>query len=514
MAFLGLPLSDVLKSTPEQEVKPLPKKGRRMYAGAQTSRLTSNWIAGNSSADAEIKGSLKQLRQRSRQVCRDNPYGRQAIRSIVSNVVGPVGFKIQSQIKQQRGKKLDQKLNDVVETRFKRWGRADSCDVAGRLSWVEMQKLIVNSLVVDGEVFIRIIRKPFGRSSIPFSLQVMEADLLDTDYTGKSSNGNIYRMGIEVDPDFNRPLNYCFLNKHPGDTLFPTRTGEKRHVIIPADEIIHLFQQERPSQSRGVPAMASCLKALHDLNGFQEASVIRARAASSLMGFITSPEGELDAGGEVYEEERVTQFEPGVFKYLDQGQQISVPDFDSPNGEFPEFMAAMLRSVAAGCGVSYESVSRDFSKTNYSSSRLSLLEDRSQYRSIQNYLIDNFHTRVFEAWLEMAVLSGNLNLANYESDPDRYRRVRFVPRGWEWVDPQKEIAANKEAVKAGFKTVAMVVAEQGGDLEELLPARADEVEKFNQLGLIFDTDLSSGVTTSAKQTIIDENQNETNGKET
>ena len=232
------------------------------------------------------------------------------------------------------------------------------------------------------------------------------------------------------------------------------------------------------------------------------------------MGFITSPEGELDAGGEVYEEERVTQFEPGVFKYLDQGQQISVPDFDSPNGEFPEFMAAMLRSVAAGCGVSYESVSRDFSKTNYSSSRLSLLEDRSQYRSIQNYLIDNFHTRVFEAWLEMAVLSGNLNLPNYESDPDRYRRVRFVPRGWEWVDPQKEIAAAKEAVKAGFKTVSQIVLEQGGDYESLLPQRADEVEKAKQLNLVFDTDLSSGVTTSAKQTIIDENQNETNGKET
>ncbi len=513
MAFLGLPLSDVLKSTPEQEVKPLPKKGRRMYAGAQTSRLTSNWIAGNSSADAEIKGSLKQLRQRARQIGRDNPYGRQAIRSIVSNVVGPVGFKIQSQIKQQRGKKLDQKLNDIVENKFKRWGRADSCDVAGRLSWVEMQKLIVNSLVVDGEVFIRIIRKPFGRSSIPFSLQVMEADLLDTDYTGKSSNGNIYRMGIEVDPDFNRPLNYCFLNKHPGDTLFPTRTGEKRHVIIPADEILHLFQQERPSQSRGVPAMASCLKALHHLDGYQEAVTIRSRAASSLMGFIQNSDGELQAD-EVYEEERVTQFEPGTFKYLNPNETVNIPDFDSPNGEFPEFMAAMLRSVAAGCGVSYESVSRDFSKTNYSSSRLSLLEDRSQYRSIQNYLIDNFHTRVFEAWLEMAVLSGNLNLANYESDPDRYRSVRFIARGWSFIDPQKEIAAAKEAVKAGFKTQAQVIAEQGGDIEELLPARADEVEKSKQLGLIFDTDLSSGVTTSAKQTIIDENQKETNGKET
>ena len=52
-------------------------------------------------------------------------------------------------------------------------------------------------------------------------------------------------MGIEVN-EFNRPVNYCFLTNLPGDTLFPARTGEKRHLIIPADEIIHLFQQERP----------------------------------------------------------------------------------------------------------------------------------------------------------------------------------------------------------------------------------------------------------------------------
>ena len=92
--------------------------------------------------------------------------------------------------------------------------------------------------------------------------------------------------------------------------------------------------------------------------------------------------------------------------------------------------------------------------------------------------------------------------------------MRFVPRGWEWVDPQKEIAAAKEAVKAGFKTVSQIVLEQGGDYESLLPQRADEVEKAKQLNLVFDTDLSSGVTTSTKQTIIDENQTETNGKET
>ena len=88
----------------------------------------------------------------------------------------------------------------------------------------------------------------------------------------------------------------------------------------------------------------------------------------------------------------------------------------------------------------------------------------------------------------MAVLGGALNLPAYETDPDRYRRVRWMPRGWAWVDPAKEVQAYKDAVRCGFKTQADVVAEQGGDLEELLLARAAELQMADELDLMFDTD--------------------------
>ena len=47
-----------------------------MYQGAQVSRLTSSWVAAATSADAEIKGSIKLLRQRSRELVRDNSHAR------------------------------------------------------------------------------------------------------------------------------------------------------------------------------------------------------------------------------------------------------------------------------------------------------------------------------------------------------------------------------------------------------------------------------------------------------
>ena len=468
----------------------LPRR-RRGYDAATSSRLTSNWSVSNSSADAALKGAIAPLRYKSRDLVRNSPFARQAVRAIESNTIGAHGIKLQAQVRQQRGKRLDTKINNQIEQAWSNWKRYDSCHTAGRLCFTDIEKVIVRSLVTDGEIFVRFVRKPFGRSQIPFALELLEADQLDSEYTGRSSKKkNTWRMGIEQN-EFGRAVQYAFLKKHPGDTPFGTPVGQREHMIVPASEICHIFVSNRPSQSRGEPWLSSSILSLHHLAGFQEASVIRARAASSLMGFITSPEGELDQGGEVYDGDRVSEFTPGKFSYLQAGESVTVPDFDSPNSEFPEFMSAMLRSVASGCGISYESVSKDFSKTNYSSSRLSLLEDRNHYRSLQTYLIENFHSRVFDAWLEMATLSGALVLPSYDTEPERYRKVRWIPRGWDWIDPQKEIVAAKEAIRAGLKTQSQIVSENGGDLEELLPARQAEVLAAQQLGLVFDTDMST-----------------------
>ena len=143
----------------------------------------------------------------------------------------------------------------------------------------------------------------------------------------------------------------------------------------------------------------------HQLQGYEEAAVIRARAGASIMGFITNNEGEVIAD-DVENSERISEFSPGTFKYLSPGEQITVPDIDSPDQQFEMFVKNKVRRFASGFGCSYETLSRDFSDTNYSSSRLSLLEDREHWRVVQKYLIDNFHMRVYRELLQLAVLRG------------------------------------------------------------------------------------------------------------
>jgi lambda family phage portal protein len=295
--------------------------------------------------------------------------------------------------------------------------------------------------------------------------------------------GREWRLGVEVD-EWGRPTRYAFRTRHPGDLR---HSGSTQVRLVDAADIIHLAILDRPGQTRGVPWLASSIKRLHHLAGYEEAEVVRARASSSLMGFITSPEGEL-VGDDVMDGERVSSFEPGVFKYLAPGENVSVPQLDAPDGQFEPFMRAMLQGMSAGIGISYAPLSQDYSQSNYSSSRLSLIDDRENWKVLQNYLVDQLITPVYEEWIRAAVSVGELQLAGYEAAPERFTKARWMCRGWAWVDPVKEVMAYKDAVRSGFTTQAQVVAETGGDLEELLLARQMEVDRAAELGLSFDTD--------------------------
>ena len=176
-----------------------PLKNLRAYQGALVSRLTSDWMSSQLSADAEIRNSLRKLRDRSRELVRNNPYARQAKRTTQINIVG-TGMKFQSLVVQQRGGKRDQRVNNIIEEAWSEWTQADSCDCAGKYSFHQFEWLAAGALCESGEAIFRIVRKPFGNSQVPLALQMIESDLLDEEYDGKTLNkNNEWRNGVEVD---------------------------------------------------------------------------------------------------------------------------------------------------------------------------------------------------------------------------------------------------------------------------------------------------------------------------
>ncbi len=469
--------------------KSLPAR-RRSYAGAQMNRLTGDWIAMTTSADSEIRGQLQRLRARSRQLGRDNDYAKAAFREIEINVVGQ-GVRLQAQLTKQRGGKLNEPLNSSIESAWCRWKRKQFCDTSGKLSFMDIERLAMRTIAQDGEILIRKVTQSFGGSKIPLALEVIEADLLDENYNDTAPiTGNQIRMGVEIDI-WKRPVAYWFFKKHPGDFIFGNDSVSVRgfdRIRIPADEIIHLFVPDRTLQTRGVPWLHAALTRIRHMGGYEEAEIIGARASAALMGFIETPEGQLH-GDSVVDGQQVTDFEPGVFKQMNPGEKVNVPAISRPGGQFDPFMRLMLRGVASSIGTTYESLSADFSQANYSSTRQALVSSRDFYKVIQAWLIDNLHQSVFESWLDMANLTGAVSIPKFDSSSDEfYESIKWQPRGWQWIDPLKEVQANVMAVAAGFKTQTDVISEMGGDYDELMAQRKKEVDQAKTSGLTFSTE--------------------------
>lgn len=468
----------------------------RGYAAAAGGRLTSGWRAPQSTADAELHDSLQTMRGRSRELVRNSAYAKRAKVIVVNNVIG-AGIGMQAQVRPLYRDRLDEAVNAAIESAWERWSRADSCHTGGRLHFADFERAVMGEVFEAGEVFIRLHTRQLGTSKVPLALELIEAErLADNLVLPEGVNPERYRMGVEVD-EFQRPVAYWVREKHPGDVRPYAITGSDRLIRVAAEQMLHLCVVERWPQSRGVPWLHATMRRLNDMDGYGEAEIVAARGGANYMAAIKVPEGSdplvPPAPGDAASERPEIVLEPGTVAKLEPGEEMVWNNPSRPNPNFDPFMRAMLREVAAGIGVSYESLSRDYSQSNYSSSRLALIDDRDLWRSLQLWFIRSFREPLHRAWLQAAVLSGAIPAISQEAyalNTDKFEAVKWKPRGWSWVDPTKEVAAYKQAIMGGLITRTDVIAmtANGLDIEDVDATREQELEDARARGLVFDTD--------------------------
>lgn len=471
----------------------LAPRAARAYAGASTDRLMADMPSWGTSfsANEEIRRALLPLRSRSRQLARDNDYMKAFLRMVRTNVVGPDGFGLQMRIRQKNGGSFDAGANDLVEAAWAQWSRLGVCTVDGRICRADLERLVIEQVARDGEAIVRLWRS-WKRNRFHFAVQLLEADRLAEDRNVmpgadgaigdyRVPAGHSVRMGVELDA-FERPVAYFLRHHHPGDRAGQSRTEGLERVA--ADQILHLFVADRPHAARGVPWVHAGIRRLAMLGGYEEAELVAARTAAAKMGFYTSLESEAppvgpDAVGS--DGTLIKEAEPGVLEQLPPGVDFKTFDPQHPTQAFPFFLKAMVRGVSAGLGVSYNSLASDLEAVNYSSLRQGALNERDEWRVLQSWMREAFVRPLFETWLDQALLARAIELPL--QDFERFNKPHFVPRGWQWVDPQREIEADIRAVALGVKTRSQICAERGLDFEEVLRQLAEEQKLAAQLGV-------------------------------
>ena len=338
-----------------------------------------------------------------------------------------------------------------------------------------------------GECFVRLRpRLPKDGLSVPLQLQLLEAEHLTTTETRKLENGNYIRAGIEFN-GIGRRVAYHLYREHPGDTSNPIASTEL--VRVPAESVLHLFRPIRPGQLRGQPWLTQVLIKLYELDQYDDAELVRKKTAAMFAGFVTknSPEDRLlneqapDSGGT-----SVAGLEPGTMQVLLPGEDVKFSTPADVGATYETFMRVQLRSIAAGMGITYEQLTGDLTGVNYSSIRAGLLEFRRRCEQFQHQVIVFQMCRpIWQTWIDAAILSGALQK---NGDLAAYYDVKWIPPGFAWVDPLKDIKAQIMAVRAGFKSRAEVVSEQGYDAEAIDREIAADNKRADSLGNEYDSD--------------------------
>lgn len=450
--------------------------GKRAYAGANIGRLFSDFVASSRSPDQEIRSALVILRNRCRDLARNNEYAKRFLALAKSNVVGDRGVTLQVKARNDNGA-IDSIGNRSIETAWEKWGRKGTCTVDGRMSWVDAQRFWVESLARDGEVLVRKVTYP---NQFGFALEFLEPDLLDENYNDDLANGNVIRMSVELDP-FRRPVAYWLLTKHPGDVSQSLALAGPR-VRIPAEKILHHYIMERAQQTRGVPWMAPAISSLKMLHGYREAELVAARTGASKMGFFTSPAGDGFTADDTDDKIPVMEADPGTFHQLPQGVSFQQFDPTHPTTAFADFEKAILRGIASGLGVSYTSLANDLEGVSYSSIRQGTIEDRDQWKVMQDMLVQHFVEPVYRDFLMSIMESRYIQIPSTRFDKFADATV-FRARGFQWVDPLKEMNAAVVGLNNGILSMQDVANQYGRDVEETFDQIKAEKELAADFGI-------------------------------
>jgi lambda family phage portal protein len=380
-----------------------PVRRRFGFAAAQFSRITSEWVtAASRSADDELRGDLKILRNRARDLVRNSPFGIRYHQLLAENVIGPDGIRLQAKNLTLDGQAA-QGANAGIEAAWADWSCPQNCDVTGMLSLTELLALATSNWGSDGEYLIRFLRGPrFGPYGL--KLQLLDVDYLDEMlYRERLGNQNAIHHGVEID-EYGARVGYWIWTAHPN-----TPAANRTHVFVPAADMIHFFIPLRPGQSRGIPHATAILTTIKMLDGYLEAELVAARTASATMGALedistdgTTPAPNPNAG----EAEVPLEVEPGALMDLrGRAAKLSLWDPQHPTQAFPDFTKAMCRFIAVGLGIAYGTLTGDVSDANYSSMKVGRQPEIEHWRRLQRAVITHVLTRIYGEFLKAALLN-------------------------------------------------------------------------------------------------------------
>lgn len=437
------------------------------YDAATPSRLRKGRSAPGT-GNLAVERAGKNLREQARYLEQNHDLARGILADLVQKTVGPNGIMCEPQPTMADGEIHDVFAGQLLAL-FKDWSMHP--EVTFQHDWASAQRLLARSWFRDGEVFSQLLAGavPFldHGTTVPFSLEMLECDLVPLDYSGTG-----IAQGIECNA-WGRPRAYWTLLQPPGDIFGPGVSVLPSQVKrIPADRMLHAKMIDRIRQLRGVSIYATVLQRLDDLKDYEESERIAAKVAASMAAYIKKgmpDQYEPDTSKETGTPEgmRDMKFRPGmIFDDLRVGEEIGTIDTKRPNANLLTYRQGQLRGAASGTGTAYSSIAKSYDGT-YSAQRQELVESWAAYATLAAEFTNAIVRPVYEAFVAIAVASGAVKVPR-DVVPASIDDAIYIAPQMPWIDPEKEMKSWTGSEAAVYVSGPEIIRRRGGSPRDVL----------------------------------------------
>lgn len=506
------------------------------YVAGKRDRTDADWNPTLIGPNAMAEQDLMPARAKVSWLIDNDEHFRNFVRTIANNVAGTV----------PEPATPSSDLNEWLEGRFRSF--CTGVDPARQFSLLEHQRLFLTEMCRHGETLVVEsiapgMPVPMGPARAAPAVELIASPRVPMELgTGivetRAPNGNRVRQGVELDA-FDRPVAYWVLGEHPADGGMGMFTGGlaglgsvgfDKCTRVGVERSRLAFVSWNTGQLRGVPEGTVAVKTKRREGRYLNAQMLLAEAAASIglyfkggaTGDVVAPAarsatrgsgagagtgsqgGAYDGTGQT-----ITRMTPGLVGFLKKDVEPALLQANLPGPSLAPTQELMLRRMAAGVGISYAVLSRDYSKGNFSQTRAESLEDRKGYAPLMAFVWNKHTLPLYRLWLRWMIATGQIperivseaevsetgevraprvidlwtpRMAElYAQDPELILAAEPIHAGWEWVNPAQESTALETELRNGIISPQQACAGKGRRLKDVYRQRIAAELSWNEM---------------------------------
>jgi lambda family phage portal protein len=391
-----------------------------------------------------------------------------------------------------------------TERDFEGWAKNPlECDAAGKWNMAKQAGAALRSHYAYGEIvgLVPWIRRSCSRTRT--KLQLMPPHRLT-----QEGNGVDLFQGVRIDGD-GLPQSYRFQLSLP--------LMQAQIVEIPARDaagrprVMHIFDGD-VGQMRGISPFTPALKVVRQFDQLSDATLTAALIQAIFAATVQSPaptteilsalqdDSEQGLGGSMddllgaksawYDTSKIDLYGSGALgkiAHLFPGEELNLERSQHPNDTYEPFAKFLLHEFASCTGISYSTVSGDYSGATYSSVRMETSVLWPVILWQRHHVAAPFYQTGYECWLEEEIDNGRIG---FPGGLDAFIAQRDMVCRGDWRGPPKPQADDLKYAKAveilfnlGIMTAEQVCAELGTDWEDVFEQLKREADMRKTLGL-------------------------------